>query len=94
VFSIALSLTLGALSPTSPVSSAASGAAIAVCFAPEKTVRDRVGDIVAMPDRPLRRLFWRVADALDYLLTLTRLHILDALPGPDPEADRQRSPGS
>jgi hypothetical protein len=40
----------------------------------------------------LRRLFWRVADALDYLWTLATLRILDALAGPLPEteADRQR----
>lgn len=44
------------------------------------------------------KLFWRVADALDYLLTLARLRIPDALAGPEPEApacqqrerDRQR----
>jgi phosphatidylserine/phosphatidylglycerophosphate/cardiolipin synthase-like enzyme len=36
VFSIALSLAVGALSPASPVSSVASGAAIAVCFTPEE----------------------------------------------------------
>jgi hypothetical protein len=41
----------------------------------------------------LRRLFWRVADALDYLVTLLRLRILDALAGPLPEtpADQQRA---
>jgi hypothetical protein len=45
-----------------------------------------------MADRPLRRLFWLVADHLDYLLTLARLRILDALAGPEPEtpADRRR----
>jgi hypothetical protein len=45
-----------------------------------------------MTEGPLRRLFWRVADALDYLLMLARLRILDALAGPEPEtpADRQR----
>ena len=45
-----------------------------------------------MADSPLRCLFWRVADTLDYLLTLTRLRILDALAGPEPEtpADQQR----
>jgi hypothetical protein len=45
-----------------------------------------------MSDGPLRRLFWRVADQLDYLLTLAWLRILDALCGPLPEtpADRQR----
>ena len=50
----------------------------------------RVGDIVAT-GRP-RRLFWRVADDLDYLWTLVRLRILDALAGPLPEttADQQR----
>jgi hypothetical protein len=46
----------------------------------------------AMADEPLRRLFWRVADDLDYLWTLASLRILDALAGPLPEteADRQR----
>ena len=41
----------------------------------------------------LRRLFWRVADALDYHVTLLRLRILDALAGPLPEipADQQRA---
>jgi hypothetical protein len=40
----------------------------------------------------LRRLFWRVADDLDYLVTLTRLRVLDAIVGPLPEtpADQQR----
>jgi hypothetical protein len=40
----------------------------------------------------LRRLFWRVADDLDYLVTLVRLRVLDALAGPLPEtpADQQR----
>jgi hypothetical protein len=39
-----------------------------------------------------RRLFWRVVDHLDYLLTLAWLRILDGLAGPLPEtpADRQR----
>jgi hypothetical protein len=36
---------------------------------------------LAMIDGPLRRLFWRVVDALDYLLTLAWLRILDALAG-------------
>jgi len=42
--------------------------------------------------RAMPRLFWRVADALDYFLTLARLRILDALAGPEPEtpADQQR----
>ncbi len=51
-----------------------------------------------MADGPLRRLFWRVADALDYRLTLARFHIEDAVCGPEPptpgdemrEADRER----
>jgi hypothetical protein len=45
-----------------------------------------------MADGRLRRLFWRVADQLDYLVTLAWLRILDALAGPLPEtpADRQR----
>jgi hypothetical protein len=47
---------------------------------------------MAVTDGPLRRVFWRVADQLDYLATLARLRILDALAGPLPEtdADRQR----
>ena len=50
----------------------------------------RLGDIVATGR--LRRLFWRVADDLDYLVTLTRLRVLDAIVGPFPEtpADQQR----
>jgi len=43
----------------------------------------------AMADGRLRRLFWRVADDLDYLVTLTRLRIL-AGPLLETEADRQR----
>jgi hypothetical protein len=38
-----------------------------------------------MTDTRLGHLFWRVADELDYLLTLARLRILDALAGPPPE---------
>jgi hypothetical protein len=38
-----------------------------------------------MTDGPLRHLLWRVADELDYLLTLAKLRILDALAGPVPE---------
>jgi hypothetical protein len=51
----------------------------------------RVGDIVATGR--LRRLFWRVADDLDYLWTLAALRILDRLAGPLPEtpADQQRA---
>jgi hypothetical protein len=36
VFSVALSLALGASAPILPAASVASGAAIAVCFAPEE----------------------------------------------------------
>jgi hypothetical protein len=45
-----------------------------------------------MSDRRPAAPFWRVADALDYLLTLARLRILDALAGSEPEmaADQQR----
>jgi len=45
-----------------------------------------------MADARLRRLFWHVVDALDYLPTLARLRVLDALAGPEPEtaADKQR----
>jgi hypothetical protein len=35
-----------------------------------------------MTDTRLGHLFWRVVDELDYLLTLARLRILDALAGP------------
>lgn len=35
--------------------------------------------------RRLERLFWRVADQLDYLVTLAQLRILDAVCGPEPE---------
>ena len=46
-----------------------------------------------MADARLRRLFWHVVDALDYLPTLARLRVLDALAGPEPEtpADQQRA---
>ena len=37
-----------------------------------------------------RRLFWRVADHLDYLLTVARLRTLDALAGPLPETPADR----
>ncbi len=45
-----------------------------------------------MADGALRRLFWRLVDGLDYLLTLAWLRILDALASPEPEtpADQQR----
>jgi hypothetical protein len=47
---------------------------------------------VAKAEGWLRRLFWRVADDLDYLWTLATLRILDALAGPLAEtpADQQR----
>jgi hypothetical protein len=46
----------------------------------------------AMSDSPVRRLYWRVIDNLDYALTLARLRILDALTGPVPETpeDQER----
>jgi hypothetical protein len=34
-----------------------------------------------MAHRPLGLVFWRMLDALDYWLTLTRLRILDTLCG-------------
>jgi len=45
-----------------------------------------------MTNRSLQRLFWRVTDVLDYVLTLTRMRILDALAGVQPEtpADQRR----
>jgi hypothetical protein len=48
-----------------------------------------------MADRRLERLFWRVADQLDYLVTLARLRILNAVCGPELEmpADRRRERG-
>jgi len=48
--------------------------------------------VCAVADGRLRQLFWRVADQLDYVVTLARLRILDALAGPLAEtpADRQR----
>jgi hypothetical protein len=42
-----------------------------------------IGHIVATGR--LRRLFWRVADDLDYLWTLATLRLLDGLAGPLPE---------
>jgi hypothetical protein len=39
----------------------------------------------AMIDGLPQRLFWRVIDALDYLVTLAWLRILDALAGPLPK---------
>jgi len=45
-----------------------------------------------MTDRPLHCVVCGVVDRLDYLLTLVRLRLLDALAGPLPEtpADQQR----
>jgi hypothetical protein len=45
-----------------------------------------------MADRLMRRLFWRVADQFDYLVTLARLRVLDALAVPAGDsADQQRT---
>jgi len=38
-----------------------------------------------MLETQLGRILWRIADGLDYWLTLTKLRILDALTGPLPE---------
>jgi hypothetical protein len=70
--------------------------AVVYILAPQsarRPVLGRVGDIAAMADRPLGRLFWRVADELHYLWTLATLRLLDALAGPLPEttADQQRA---
>ena len=46
-----------------------------------------------MADRPLRHLFWRVADGLDYLWTLATLCILDGLAGPLPETPAHQQRG-
>jgi hypothetical protein len=45
-----------------------------------------------MLDTGMRRFIWRIADGLDYALTLARLRILDALTGPLPgtSEDQQR----
>ena len=45
-----------------------------------------------MLETRLGRIFWSIADGLDYWLTLARLRILDALTGPLPETpeDQQR----
>jgi len=46
-----------------------------------------------MLETRLGRIFWSIADGLDYWLTLARLRILDALTGPLPETpeDQQRA---
>ena len=48
-----------------------------------------------MLETRLGRLLWRIADGLDYVLTLVRLRILDAVAGPEPEtsADQRREAG-
>ena len=48
--------------------------------------------MAAMADGQLRRLVWRSADHLDYLLTLAKLRVLHAMAGPEAEtpADQQR----
>jgi hypothetical protein len=38
-----------------------------------------------MLETRLGRILWRIADGFDYVLTLARLRILDALTGPLPE---------
>jgi hypothetical protein len=45
-----------------------------------------------MLETRLGRIWWRIADGLDYWLTLARLRTLDALTGPLPETpeDKQR----
>jgi hypothetical protein len=50
---------------------------------------------MAMLETGLRRLFGRVVDGLDYVQTLVRLRILDAVAGPEPEtsADQRREAG-
>jgi hypothetical protein len=47
---------------------------------------------VAMLETRLGRILWLIADGFDYVLTLARLRILDALTGPLPETpeDQQR----
>ena len=51
-----------------------------------------VASAMAMIDGPLWRIFWRMADALAYVLKLAWVHILDALVGPEREtpADQRR----
>jgi hypothetical protein len=48
-----------------------------------------------MLETRLGRILWRIADGLDYWLTLTKLRILDALTGPLPETpeDQRREAG-
>ena len=50
---------------------------------------------MAILDAGIRRFFWRVVDGLDYVQTLVRLRILDAVAGPEPEtsADQRRDAG-
>jgi hypothetical protein len=51
-------------------------------------------DIAAMADGRLRRLFWRGADHLDYLVRLARLRILDAVCGSRARDTRRSAGGS
>ena len=48
-----------------------------------------------MLETRLGRILWRIADSLDYWLTLVGLRILDAVAGPEPEtsADQRREAG-
>jgi hypothetical protein len=48
--------------------------------------------VCALADGRTARLFWRAFDGVDYLLTLVRLRVLDAICGPEPEtpADQLR----
>jgi len=48
-------------------------------------------EVCALGHGGRRGLFWRGADALDYLPTLVKLRILDALAGPEPETADQQS---
>jgi hypothetical protein len=46
-----------------------------------------------MFDRGPGRIWWRIADGLDYWVTLTKLRILDALTGPLPETPEDQLRG-
>jgi hypothetical protein len=48
-----------------------------------------------MLETRLGLILWRIADSLDYWLTLVGLRILDAVAGPEPEtsADQRREAG-
>jgi hypothetical protein len=49
---------------------------------------------MTVTDRPLRRFFWRVADQLDYLVTLARLRIPGRAGRPSPGERRPIGCGS